>query len=205
MVWVLPTPGAYPRNSLNVPVFFAGEHSSSHCSGVLGIAIIVVETSDFVDVSNDVSYNRLVDAAARSGSGYLIAALSVAGITLAGYRWLHLNPTTIALAFLLGVLGISASWGLRQAVFMSVIAALAFNYFILPPLGTFHISDSQNWIALFAFLVTRLTASVLSVRDGRGKHSAALRPPAKASSCAPSCSIRSRMSFALHSPQLRRR
>src|SRR5258708_31056853 len=43
MVWVLPTPGAYPRNSLNVPVFFAGEHSSSHCSGVLGIAIIVVE------------------------------------------------------------------------------------------------------------------------------------------------------------------
>src|SRR6267378_1313245 len=43
MVWVLPTPGAYPRKSLNLPVFFAGEHSSSHCSGVLGIAIIVVE------------------------------------------------------------------------------------------------------------------------------------------------------------------
>src|SRR5260370_19050287 len=43
MVWVLPTPGAYPRKSLNLPVFFVGEHSSSHCSGVLGIAIIVVE------------------------------------------------------------------------------------------------------------------------------------------------------------------
>ena len=62
-----------------------------------------------------------MNAAARSGSGYLIAALSVAGITLVGHRWLHLNPTTIALAFLLGVLGISASWGLRQAVFMSVM------------------------------------------------------------------------------------
>src|SRR6266436_5802925 len=172
MVWVLPTPGAYPRNSLNVPVFFAGEHSSSHCSGVLGIAIIVVETSDFVDVSNDVSYNRLVNAAARSGSGYLIAALSVGGITLAGYRWLHLNPTTIALAFLLGVLGISASWGLRQAVFMSVIATLAFNYFFLPPIGTFHISGPQNWIALFAFLVTAVTASELSERARRGTRSA---------------------------------
>src|SRR6266851_4313131 len=172
MVWVLPTPGAYPRKSLNLPVFFVGEHSSSHCSGVLGIAIIVVETSDFVDVSNDVSYNRLVNAAARSGSGYLIAALSVAGITLVGHRWLHLNPTTIALAFLLGVLGISASWGLRQAVFMSVIATLAFNYFFLPPIGTFNISDPQNWIALFAFLVTAVTASELSERARRGTRSA---------------------------------
>jgi len=157
---------------LNLPVFFAGAHSSSHCSGVLGIAIIVVETSDFVDVSNDVSYNRLVNAAARSGSGYLLAALSVAGITLVGHRWLHLNPTTIALAFLLGVLGISASWGLRQAVFMSAIATLAFNYFFLPPIGTFNISDPQNWIALFAFLVTAVTASELSERARRGARSA---------------------------------
>src|ERR1700675_440315 len=171
MVWVLPTPGAYPRKSLNLPVFFAGEHSSSHCSGVLGIAIIVVETSDFVDVS----YNRLVNAAARSGSGYLTAALSVAGITLVGHRWLHLNPTTIALAFLLGVLGISASWGLRQAVFMSVIATLAFNYFFLPPIGTFNISDPQNWIALFAFLVTAVTASELSERARRGTPSSVER------------------------------
>ncbi len=155
-----------------MPVFFVGEHSSSHCSGVLGIAIIVVETSDFVDVSNDVSYNRLVTVAARSGSGYLIAALSVAGITLVGHRWLHLNPTTIALAFLLGILGISASWGLRQAVFMSVIATLAFNYFFLPPIGTFNISDPQNWIALFAFLVTAVTASELSERARRGTRSA---------------------------------
>jgi two-component system sensor histidine kinase KdpD len=102
----------------------------------------------------------------------LIAALSVAGITLAGHCWLHLNPTTIALAFLLGVLGISASWGLRQAVFMSVIATLAFNYFFLPPIGTFNISDPQNWIALFAFLVTAVTASELSERARRGTRSA---------------------------------
>jgi two-component system, OmpR family, sensor histidine kinase KdpD len=113
-----------------------------------------------------------VKAAARSGTGYLIAALSVAGITLAGYRWLHLNQTTIALAFLLGVLGISASWGLRQAVFMAVIATLAFNYFFLPPIGTFNISDPQNWIALFAFLVTAVTASELSERARRGTRSA---------------------------------
>jgi two-component system sensor histidine kinase KdpD len=116
-----------------------------------------------------------VNAVARSGSGYLIAALSVAGITLFGYRWLHLNPTTIALALLLGVLGISASWGLRQAVFMSVIATLAFDYFFLPPIGAFTIADPQNWIALFAFLVTAAAVSELSARARRGARSAVER------------------------------
>jgi len=120
-------------------------------------------------------YNRLVRAAARSGWGYLIAALSVAGITLVGYRWLHLNPTTVALAFLLSVLGISASWGLRQAVFMSLIAALAFDYFFLPPIGTFTIADPQNWIALVAFLVTAGAVSELSARARRGARSAVER------------------------------
>ncbi len=120
-------------------------------------------------------YNRLVRAAARSGWGYLIAALSVAGITLVGHRWLHLNPTTVALAFVLSVLGISASWGLRQAVFLSVIAALAFDYFFLPPIGAFTIADPQNWIALLAFLVTAGAVSELSARARRGARSAVER------------------------------
>ena len=101
--------------------------------------------------------------------------LSVAAITLVGYRGFHLNPTTLALLYLLGILGISATWGLRQAVFMSVIATLAFNYFLLPPIGTFTISDPQNWIALFAFLVTAVTASELSERARRGARSAVER------------------------------
>jgi len=124
---------------------------------------------------NDVSYNRLVKAAARSGSGYLIAALSVAGITLVGARWLHLNATTIALVFLLGVLGISAVWGLRQAVFMSVVAAVAFDYFFLPPIGAFTIADPQNWVALVAFLITAIAVSELSERARRGARSAVER------------------------------
>ena len=108
----------------------------------------------------------------RSAAGYLIAAFTVAVITFVGYRWLHLNPTTLALAYLLGVLAISASWGLRQSVFMSVAATLAFNYFFLPPIGTFTIADPQNWIALFAFLVTAVTASQLSERARREARSA---------------------------------
>ena len=136
----------------------------------MGIALIVVESSVFVDVG----YNRLVKPAARLGAGYLIAALIVAGITFVGYH-LHFNHTTVALAFLLGVLGISAFYSLQQAVFMSVIATLAFNYYFLPPIRTFTIADPQNWIALFAFLVTAVTASELSERARRGARSAVER------------------------------
>jgi two-component system, OmpR family, sensor histidine kinase KdpD len=105
----------------------------------------------------------------------MAGALIVAGITLAGDRWLHVNQTTIALGFLLGVLGISAFWGLRQAVFVAVIASLAFNYYFLPPTGTFTVADPQNWIALFAFLVTAVTASQLSERARRSARAAVER------------------------------
>lgn len=47
---------------------------------------------------------------------------------------------------------------------MSVAAVLAFNYFFLPPVGTFTIADPQNRVALFAFLVTAIVGSQLSVR-----------------------------------------
>ena len=47
---------------------------------------------------------------------------------------------------------------------MSVVAMVAFNYFFLPPIGTFTIADPQNWVALFVFLATSLIASELGTR-----------------------------------------
>ena len=47
---------------------------------------------------------------------------------------------------------------------MSVTAMLAFNYYFLPPAGTFTIADPQNWVALAAFLVTSIVGSQLSAR-----------------------------------------
>lgn len=113
-----------------------------------------------------------MNATAKSGTGYLIAAVSVAGVTLAGYRWLHFNSTTVALVFLLGVLGVSAAWGLREALFMSLIATVALDFFFLPPVGTFTIADPHNWVALVAFLVTAVAVSELSARARREAASA---------------------------------
>jgi K+-sensing histidine kinase KdpD len=44
---------------------------------------------------------------------------------------------------------------------------LSFNFFFLPPFGTFTIAATDNWIALLAFLVTALTAGQLSARAKR--------------------------------------
>jgi two-component system sensor histidine kinase KdpD len=97
-----------------------------------------------------------------------LALLIVAGITVFFRKALpHVNQTTVALSFLLAILAVSAVWGMAVSVFMSVVAMLAFNYFFLPPLGAFTITDPQNWVALFAFLVTSITGSRLSSRIRR--------------------------------------
>jgi two-component system sensor histidine kinase KdpD len=77
------------------------------------------------------------------------------------------NATTAALLLLLLVLGTATRWGLKQGIVASVAAMLVFNFFFLPPVYTFTISDPQNWIALFAFLVTAVTASQLSAQAKR--------------------------------------
>jgi two-component system sensor histidine kinase KdpD len=84
------------------------------------------------------------------------------------YRHLiHVNPTTVALTFLLMVLLAAAYWGFRFSVFLAVLATLAFNYYFLPPIGTFTVADPQNWVALFAFLATAGIASELADRARR--------------------------------------
>jgi len=107
----------------------------------------------------------------KTGAGtqatrYALVVIAVAVITAIDFR-LHLNHTTVALMFLLAVLLASAYWGLRYAVVMAFVATAAFNFFFLPPVGTFTIADPQNWVALFAFLVSALVASNLAERARR--------------------------------------
>ncbi|MGC2473394.1 MAG: DUF4118 domain-containing protein [Candidatus Sulfotelmatobacter sp.] len=97
---------------------------------------------------------------------YVVVVGAIASVTAVAFR-LHINQTTVALMFLVMVLLTSAYWGLRYALAMAVIATAAFNFFFLPPVGTFTIADPQNWVALFAFLVTALVASNLAERARR--------------------------------------
>ena len=97
-----------------------------------------------------------------------VVCIVIVAVVVAAYRHINvLNPTTVALTFLLAVLVVSAFWGLRFSIFLAILATLAFNYYFLPPYRTFTVADPQNWIALVAFLVTALIASQLSEKARR--------------------------------------
>jgi len=93
----------------------------------------------------------------------LVAGI-VAVITWICFRVVAVNATTAALAYLVAILFIAARWGLVESITASVVAVLCFNFYFLPPIGTFTIADPQNWVALFAFLATSITASRFSMQ-----------------------------------------
>lgn len=89
--------------------------------------------------------------------------VAVAFITLAYTKWLHIsNPAIVSATYLMVVLLVAATSRLWVAVVTSFVAVLSFNFFFLPPVGTFTIADPQNWIVLFSFLAVSLVASNLS-------------------------------------------
>lgn len=102
--------------------------------------------------------NKALEALRR----YPVCAAGLIAVVVVNNRIVPINSTTAALYMLLVVLGAAAKWGLAESIFTSVAGMFAFNYFFLPPVGTFTIADPQNWVALFAFLATAITASKLS-------------------------------------------
>lgn len=97
--------------------------------------------------------------------GYIGALLgsAVVTISLAPFHE-QINSTTAALAFLLVVLFVALFWGSRPALLASVVSAVCFNYFFLPPLYTLTIAHPQNWVALIVFFTTAITVGQLSAR-----------------------------------------
>lgn len=93
----------------------------------------------------------------------LVSLVAVAAVTVGYTQWLHVtNATIVALTFLFIVLITAATSRLRVAVITSIASMSCFNYFFLPPVGTWTIADPQNWVALFVFLAVSLVASRLS-------------------------------------------
>lgn len=100
--------------------------------------------------------------------GYCTALVGIAAATgLLKLFGGHVNPTTAALGFVLVVLFVATAWGSRPAVFASLLGVACFNFFFLPPFGTFAIRNPDNWVAFFAFLITAFTAGQLSARAKR--------------------------------------
>jgi two-component system sensor histidine kinase KdpD len=108
--------------------------------------------------------------------GRVVVSIGVIAATTALYvRIYPVNPTTVALSYLVAILLIATGWGILEATAASLGAVLCFNFFFLPPVGTFTIADPQNWIAFIAFLATAVVASQLSGRAHQRSIDAAAR------------------------------
>jgi len=97
------------------------------------------------------------------GLGIAAAVGSVAAATAAVYALKSLAPVvSLSVVYLPAVLLVSAYWGLPLGIATSVLSAAAFNFFHVPPVGRFTISDSRNWVALGAFLTVAVAVSTIA-------------------------------------------
>ncbi len=95
--------------------------------------------------------------------GLLTASAGVAAATLAIYPLSTIAPTvSLSVVYLPVVLLVSTVWGLSLGLLSSLLSAAAFNFFHLPPVGEFTISDPRNWVALAAFTTVAAVASWMS-------------------------------------------
>jgi two-component system sensor histidine kinase KdpD len=101
--------------------------------------------------------------------GAAAALVAVALCTLIVYPLAHVAPVvSLSVVYLPAVLVVSVAWGAWLGVGTAVVSAAAFNFFHLPPVGRFTLQNSENWVALAAFLVVAaLASSVAEVTRAR--------------------------------------
>jgi len=93
-----------------------------------------------------------------------IGCASIAALTFIGFK-LQFPIATEGFIYLLVVIVATISYGVWQAIFLSLIAASCLNYFFIPPLFSFTVADSRDWIALISFQISALVVSRLSSRE----------------------------------------
>jgi two-component system, OmpR family, sensor histidine kinase KdpD len=78
---------------------------------------------------------------------------------------LHANLSTVGLLYFLSIVLVALHWGFWQATVLSAVAVLLQCYFFIPPIYSFDIADTQNYVALVVFEFSALLVSRLSARE----------------------------------------
>jgi two-component system, OmpR family, sensor histidine kinase KdpD len=103
-----------------------------------------------------------------------VSAAAVAAVTGLVYALDTVAPVLgLSILYLLAVLPVAVVYGLAYALGVSIASMLAFNFFLLPPLHTFELRESSNWVALAVFVVTSVVVSELATRARRRDRAAA--------------------------------
>jgi two-component system, OmpR family, sensor histidine kinase KdpD len=96
-------------------------------------------------------------------SGVVVAVACVALATLLIYPLSRVAPVvSLSVVYLPAVVVVSAYWGLRLGLATAIGSAAAFNFFHLPPVGTFALGDRRDWAALAAFVIIAAATGVIA-------------------------------------------
>jgi two-component system sensor histidine kinase KdpD len=76
----------------------------------------------------------------------------------------HLAAANLVMIYLIAVVGISATFYRRVALFTSVLSVAAFDFFCVPHYFSFAVADSEYLITLAAMLVVALLISGMASR-----------------------------------------
>jgi two-component system sensor histidine kinase KdpD len=118
------------------------------------------ESEAAIDVKTELVRGPVAMGALR---GFAVGLAAVALVTLIGFR-LHLNVSTIGSLYFLIVVIVAVVWGFWEASITSLIAVNCLNYYFIPPVFTFRVSDPEDWVALATFEISALIVSRLSAR-----------------------------------------
>ena len=85
------------------------------------------------------------------------------GVGKAIQPWLGIE--NVDLVFLTAIVGVAVRYGLWPSLFASILASLSYNFFFLPPVYTFTITDPKNvgaffFLTLMAIIVSNVAARV---------------------------------------------
>jgi two-component system, OmpR family, sensor histidine kinase KdpD len=95
--------------------------------------------------------------------GVLAAVAGVAGATALLFVLREAAPVlSLGVVYLLVVLVISVYWGVWLGIATSLLSALAYNFFHIPPTGRFTIATNEDWVGLLAFVAVAAAASAVA-------------------------------------------
>ena len=125
-----------------------------------GVAVHVVPVTLALSTEAEPSAAR-PPATSGIAIGLGLVALTTA-IALGVQPWIGSN--SIDLLYLIPVIATATLFGLRPSLTATLAAALGYNFFFLPPIHTFTISDPQNVVTLIVLTIVAVTASQLAGR-----------------------------------------
>lgn len=96
---------------------------------------------------------------------YLLATVALAGlVVLLGALRARLNQTSVALALVVLVILVAVRAGRGPALYISILAGIAFNYFFIGPVYTLRIQRTEDIVAFLVFVLSAVLVGQLSSR-----------------------------------------